>query len=1146
MPVKIIRGAIGAGKKKMCMDEIRKVHEKYPGDRCVMLVPDHYSFETEKAFVDTFGGTGLNNIDVMTPRKMAMTFLSAADLKYLSETGRQMLIARAVNEYCTSAESSPLIRTMKTPGFADVMNSLIAEMKLYCVSPEMLALSAAKTENTVLKNKLNAVCEIYGKYNEFFENGQYTDSADDLLRTAEYIRTSGEFDGHFHLWIDSFDELMPQHMEIVGAFADCGADITVCLNYPENDEYFTYECISDTYEKIRSLNGFTEDIVLDGSLSHVKSGEIKFLLENYNNFRAVNDNEISDISLFAGRDTYGEIEHTAGEILRLVRENGYRYRDIAVMCADSAGVGHIIKAVFDEYKIPYFSDEKITLCDHPIAMQLLSVFDMFDEDWSYNSVMRYLRAGFIYDADFHHADETETDKLDNFALKYGIRGRKKWLEDYWEKEQNTFERVWDEEEQHEADDEETAVNNVKTALMTPVLELYRKVRNGHNAYDYSTAVFELLEDIHMYGGLKKDVRRFENEGKMDEAQQFSQIWNLILETLDQTVVTMGERKMSFAEYGAYVRAGLSKCEIRTIPSRLDSVCVGSAERSTAAPVKALFVTGAVSGTYPDENADEGFFSDSDRAFLKEECDITLSPPSKDKLTKKHFKVYKAIAPVTEKLYISYPVQTGEGKAMRPARLIGDIRRMFPKLETQDNIITDLSDKSYISSPEATVHKLLINKSKNSHFQRSTEWETVYRWFKNNGGYDDKLQLLETASDFDGRTARLNGTAAKMLFGDESVYSASRLNTYAECPFSYFMQYGLGAREQEVFEIAAKDFGTYAHRFIQEFCVRVEDGADTPQKKLDKWKNLTDDDRNGIIESISRETKERITEFNAPDEKRRLNMVDRITKTVRGSAETVHKSLKYGSYTTNGFEREFDKIPLGDGVYIKGAVDRIDSRDDGKNEYIRIIDYKTGSTGFDILNIYDRINMQMVIYAIAVKKAEEETKHRKAELSGMFYNKVRDDFDKLAPGTEHGTGNARMDGVIFVHENEDGTPDMESVYAFDENIRPYVENHDAYKSDFLPLKLYKNGKIETLYSDTERDALTDYVMQSIKDIDREIKSGKIEAYPYEESGGFTACGRCVFGAACIFESDCTRKKSKNKDKVWKKILKGRRTNDELDG
>ena len=151
MPVKIIRGAIGAGKKKMCMDEIRKVHEKYPGDRCVMLVPDHYSFETEKAFVDTFGGTGLNNIDVMTPRKMAMTFLSAADLKYLSETGRQMLIARAVNEYCTSAESSPLIRTMKTPGFADVMNSLIAEMKLYCVSSEMLALSAAKTENTVLK-----------------------------------------------------------------------------------------------------------------------------------------------------------------------------------------------------------------------------------------------------------------------------------------------------------------------------------------------------------------------------------------------------------------------------------------------------------------------------------------------------------------------------------------------------------------------------------------------------------------------------------------------------------------------------------------------------------------------------------------------------------------------------------------------------------------------------------------------------------------------------------------------------------------------------------------------------------------------------------------------------------------------------------
>lgn len=1136
MPVRVIRGGIGSEKSRMCMEEIRAVHEKKPQNRCIMLVPDHYSFETEKAFVDTFGGTGLNNIDVMTPRKMAVSFLSARDLKYLTESGRQMLISRAIRTCISEDNSSPLIRTMRTPGFVNVMESLISEMKRYCVTPGMLIKSTETVKNDVLKNKLDAAAHIYSAYNEFFQNGAYTDSGDDLLRIAEYIRQSDEFNEELYVWADRFDEFFPQHIAIFNAMADKGVNLTIGINYPPDDG--KYEVLSGAYEQLRQLKGYEGDIICKERLSHVKSSEIKFLLSNYGDADKHYTDEVNDISLFIGRDAYAETEHTAAEILRLVREEGYRYRDIAVVCGNGAAVSHIVKAVFDEYRIPYFSDETITLADHPIAMQLLSVFDILEDEWSYNSVMRYLRSGFIYDENYKHFDRAEIDRIDNYALKYGVRGRKRWLEDTWLEEANDFERVWGEEKKAECDEK---LNAVKKLMMTPLISLHKKIKKAHTARGYALAVFELLEDINMYGGLKKDVVHFRRSGRNDEAQQFSEIWNLIIETLDQSVVTMREREMPFAEYGEYIKSGLSKCVIKTIPSALDSVCVGSVERSTAAAVKALFVTDAVNGTYPNDIVDEGFFSNADRNILKEDCQISLAPDTKKRMLHQYFKVYKAIAPVTDKLFFSYHVQNSEGGALRPSGLISDIREMFEKLEVKDNIITDFSDKSYISSPDATIHRLLINKSSNGTAVKTAEWESAYRWFKNNEKYDSKLLLLETASKYSQRKTKIGVNNALKLFGSgDTVYSASRLNVYAQCPFSYFMQYGLNAKEQEISGIAANDFGSCAHRFIQEFCMRVEDGAQTAEEKSEKWRRLSDSERNGCIDEIAAETKEKMRFFASEDAEKRVDIIDRITKTVKSSAAVVHKSLSEGRYTTNGYEREFEKVKVGDGVYIKGVVDRVDVYDDGKKEYIRIIDYKTGNTGFDIKNILNRVNMQMIIYAIAVKKAETEIKSRETSVSGIFYNRIKDNrissHDAASAEREH-TKDMRLDGVMFAKTDADGYIDMDSLYAVDEGMRDFYENGIRYESDFTPLTMTQKKEVRGVRTEREGEALMQYVSDKVLEIDSEIKRGEFEVSPYEEDDMTSSCSYCAFKEACVFERENAqvRKKKNTKGDCWQRIV-----------
>ena len=169
MGVSIIRGAISSGKSDMCLKQISEIHEKNPDSKCIMIVPDHYSYETERKFVDFFGGIGLNNIEVLTLRRMSINFLSAKQQNHLTASGKMMLIYKAVSAACDELLNVKdmdikLITSMRQQGFLDVMSSLISEMKRYLITPEILFEKAnALTDNKTLKNKLIEYADDFSK-----------------------------------------------------------------------------------------------------------------------------------------------------------------------------------------------------------------------------------------------------------------------------------------------------------------------------------------------------------------------------------------------------------------------------------------------------------------------------------------------------------------------------------------------------------------------------------------------------------------------------------------------------------------------------------------------------------------------------------------------------------------------------------------------------------------------------------------------------------------------------------------------------------------------------------------------------------------------------------------------------------------------
>ena len=133
--------------------------------------------------------------------------------------------------------------------------------------------------------------------------------------------------------------------------------------------------------------------------------------------------EVENISLVLAQNPYEEIVNVAEKITKLVRKKNFRFRDISIISKDIDTYGELSKVIFKEYEIPLFVDETKDLSRNHIVKYALSIIDVFDQSFSYESMLNYLKNGFIKIENIF--------ELENFVIKYGIKGSK-WYSNPWD------------------------------------------------------------------------------------------------------------------------------------------------------------------------------------------------------------------------------------------------------------------------------------------------------------------------------------------------------------------------------------------------------------------------------------------------------------------------------------------------------------------------------------------------------------------------------------------------------------------------------------------------------------------------------------------------------------------------------------------
>ena len=338
---------------------------------------------------------------------------------------------------------------------------------------------------------------------------------------------------------------------------------------------------------------------------------------------------------------------------------------------------------------------------------------------------------------------------------------------------------------------------------------------------------------------------FKNKGELDIANQYSQVFNIVVEILDQMVEIMGEESISLDKFVKLISLGFDEYELGLVPPSIDQVLVSSVDRMKNSNTKYLYLIGTTDGTFPLIAKDNGLLSDNDRENLQKKG-VEVNIDSKTKTFEEQFLVYKALTSTSENLIITYPIADHEGKTLRPSVIISRLKKLFPNIDNKSYLIEEdaNSDEEVLNkiSTKAPTFNELINKIKE--FDDTKEindiWLDVYRYYITDEEYKEIAKKVITGLTYTNQVEKVEEEKIKKLY-DNTALSVSRLETYARCPFAYFMQYGLKAKERKEYSFTAPDLGTFIHNILDTFSKNME------KDKL-TWRDISED---YIIEQVSR-------------------------------------------------------------------------------------------------------------------------------------------------------------------------------------------------------------------------------------------------------------------------------------------------------
>ncbi len=1139
MGIRFIYGRAGSGKSRFCLDQIRKKLDNKKQNKLILLVPEQYTFQTENKLLDMAGEKALLRAQVLSFKSMAQRVFDECGGRVhqnMKDEGKSMLIYKLLQE--KGEELEYFNKISRQQGFIDIVSKTITEFKKYNISQEILLDGAKKAEDEELKEKLNDLADLYNEYNRRIENN-VIDGDDELTILARKLKSCNIYEGA-EIWIDEFTTFTPQQLDVIRelAFSASKINITLCMDESgsgkESEVTDIFNVLKSTENRIIKLMeenniGYLESINLNKEYPYrfKDSEELKHIEKHFFTYPfRIYSGKNKDIRLYKANNSYDEIDMIAKDIIRLVRDKGYRYKDIAVVCRDIGAYEKITSVVFNQYDIPYFLDKKIEVLSNPLVILIMSAFEILIQNWSYESVFKYLKSGLI------KIDRNYIDILENYILAHGLKGYR-WTTD------EVNDGYFESEDVYENQDE-LLIKEIMEEVREPLMTFHKKIKGEKSVREICTAIYELLLDLDVFNRVDEWIEVFSEEGLEGKIKEYEQVPSMVMEILDQAVDVIGKDKVSPKEFYKVLNAGFETKEIGVIPVALDQVNIGDIARVKGREVKALYIVGVNDGVLPAASKDEGILSDRDRDILKD-MGIELASTTKARAFEEQYMVYTALTIPSRYLMVTYPMADFEGKSLRPSIIIPRLKRILNNLKEESDIFNypqKYDEFNKITTPVPTFNELILALRKQADREEvDSYWREVFSWYMKHEGFEEKTSTIFKGIDYSNTGEVISREKIRKLYQNENGnlrFSVSRLEKYAECPFSYFVQYGLKAKDRKIYEFSAPDLGSFMHEILDKFTNKVK------EEKL-SWSELNREKCREIVGSLIDVKLKEDSNSILNSTKRYKYFTDRFKRVITKSVSIISEQMKRGEFEVFRNEFEFGAmdggepikldLPTGERVYLTGRIDRIDTLNMDGNTYLRVIDYKSGAKKFDLTELYYGIQIQLLVYLDALLRNSEYILNTGAIPGAILYFKIDDPIIRSNKGLDDEEiqkqvlDKLKMNGLIL--------KDAKLVRAMDNTMETY--------SLIIPASFKKDGDFSSRSSvatEEQFNILREYVNMKMIELCTDMLSGKIKIEPTKNSQR-AYCNYCDYSAICQFDTSIKDNKykliiKKSDDEIWQKI------------
>ncbi len=1080
--LELIMGRAGAGKTRRVMESIGASVAACRGGN-ILIVPEQYSHEAERELCAVCGDSLSLYAEVLSFTRLA----SRAEDEYggsgkssLDKGGKLLCMALALD--AVGGKLTAYGAARRRPEMQKRLLDAAEELKSACVTPEMLE-SAADRSPRALGDKLRDLALTAGAYEAAAERSG-ADPMDSLDRLALAVREHSLGAGK-RIYADGFTDFTGQELEVLRAYLDTGAELTVCLTC---DTELDSEVFEPSIKTAFLLRRIAEEAGVEAreTFMSAEPGEkdpaLSFLEKNMFGFGVESfQGENSSVRLFRADNVFDECELAASLCVRLAREKGVRWREIAVAVRGYEQYRPALESAFERYGVPLYSTRKGNILQKPLMALIVYAFETIQGGWSYDDVFTYLKTGLC------GLTAEECDTLSGYVYLWNLRGSAWTKAEDWTLHPNGYGEKYTDETRERLRE----INSLRERAARPLINLQERGKTAETAREQLEALCAFFEEISLAERLEQRARELEGLGRSALAAEYSQLWDILVGAVEQCASVLGDMSLTQEEFSRLLCIVLSQYDVGTIPVSLDSVTAGDMDRMRRRHIKHLIVLGASDENLPAQTEDTGLFSDDERETLLG-LGVDLGSPGAD-IYREFMLIYNCLTLPSESLTMTFPARTADGAESGPSFVFKSISKMFGLSPVRVD-----TDRARMN---ALVPALELAASGRGERRAAAE-----AWFDGDPARRERLEKLKKAAGL--TRGALSDESVRALYGKRIHMTASRAEVFSSCKFEFFMQYGLRAKPRQPAGFDPPQMGTFMHFVLQRVCAEIKD--------LGGFRAVSREQVAGLAEKyVDEYVSNELNDF-AGRSPRFIYLFNRLRDTVRTVVLDMAEELRLSDFEPLDFELRFSDggdgslppIEIGEGesgMELVGVADRVDGwLHDGKL-YLRVVDYKTGKKSFSLSDVCRGMGLQMLLYLFALGREGADYYGYEIVPAGVLYSPARDlkisadsrpDDETLEKKRRAGL---RRSGLIL--------DESEVIAAMERSESPA----------YIPIKFNRDGKAvgDALVSAERLGTLSKFIEKTLRELAKNLRSGSIAADPYFRSVQDNACLYCDYAGSCGF-------------------------------